>query len=110
MPNWPETPNMAEVKYSALEEGAPLMEENNGSDAVLYSTKPKNILAKLRPQIPWILSGVLFVLLGASWASQWGQECSRSSFERGFTTELSKTLQHQHYIDYMLKRELYVLM
>ena len=33
---------------------------------------------------------MLIVLLGASWAFKWSNECHASSFERGFSTELGK--------------------
>ena len=66
------------------------MEEHNGSEPDLAIPRPKNRLVGLRSQIPWVISGVLFVLLSASWAFRWSNECSYSSFERGFHTELGE--------------------
>ena len=91
MSSWSKVPSV-EAKYSTLEE-APLIDENGDSELDLsiprHKTHLASCLAGLRPQLPWVLSAVLFVLLSASWAFRWSNECSYSSFERGFNTELS---------------------
>jgi hypothetical protein len=77
---------MIETKYMPLAEEAPLMD---GSDTDLPRLQEKSRLAKFRAQVPWILSGVLFALLVASLTLHRNNDCARSSFEKGFDTELS---------------------
>lgn len=79
----------SEPKYSAVEE-AHLMEDNAGSEPDLNLPRRNNRLARFGALIPWTLSAVLFVLLAASWAFKWSNQCGASSFERGFSTELGK--------------------
>lgn len=81
----------SEPKYKPLE-AVPLMEENSDSEADLPLLRRRNAVARIRAQVPWILSGVLLVLLAASWSFRWSQACGISSFERGFSTELGKAL------------------
>ncbi|KAJ6613676.1 hypothetical protein B0H10DRAFT_1804987 [Mycena sp. CBHHK59/15] len=74
----------------------------DGSDTDLPLPRQKSRLARIRTQLPWILSAVLFVLLVASWTLRRSDECARSSFERGFDTELVPAKPHirMHTIQY----------
>ena len=78
-----------EPKYETLEE-AHLMDDIAGSEADLGVSRRKSRVARLAIVVPWTISAVLLVLLGASWAFKWSDECGSSSFERGFSTELGK--------------------
>lgn len=78
-----------EPKYEALEE-AHLMDDIAGSEADIQMPRRQGRVPKLTTVVPWTISAVLLVLLGASWAFKWSEECGSSSFERGFSTELGK--------------------
>ena len=78
-----------EPKYETLEE-AHLMDDVAGSEADLPMPRRQGRVAKLATVIPWTISAVLLVLLGASWSFKWSEDCGSSSFERGFSTELGK--------------------
>ena len=81
--------NGAEPKYDSLEE-ARLMDDNASSDSDQPLHRGRSRVDRLGILIPWTLSAVLLVLLGASWTFKWSNECGSSSFERGFSTELGK--------------------
>jgi len=66
----------------------------DGSDTDLPLPQQKSTLAKLRAQVPWILSGILFALLVASLTLHRSNESTRSSFEKGFDTELIPAKSH----------------
>ena len=83
--------NGAEPKYDSLEE-AHLMDDNASSDSDQPLHRRRSRVDRLGVLIPWTLSAVLLVLLGASWTFKWSNECGSSSFERGFSTELGKSL------------------
>jgi hypothetical protein len=89
MPSFSSKAGAVETKYMPLAEEAPLME---GSDTDLPLPQQKSRLARFRAQVPWILSAVLFALLVASWTLHRSNECARSSFEKGFDTELGRPL------------------
>ena len=78
-----------EPKYETLEE-AHLMDDIATSEADLPMPRRQSRVARLTTVVPWTTSAVLLVLLSASWAFKWSEECGSSSFERGFSTELGK--------------------
>ena len=78
-----------EPKYDSLEE-ARLMDDSASSDSDQPLPRGRSRVDRLGTLIPWTLSAVLLVLLGASWTFKWSNECRSSSFERGFSTELGK--------------------
>ncbi|KAL9624357.1 MAG: hypothetical protein Q9160_001319 [Pyrenula sp. 1 TL-2023] len=82
-----------EPKYTPVEE-APLMEESIGSETDLPALRKRRGIAKLRVQAPWILSAVLFILLGVSWVFQFSSKSGGASFEHGFNTELIPAKPH----------------
>ena len=82
--------DVVEAKYETLEE-AHLMDDIADSEADLPLPRRQSRVAKLTTVVPWTISAVLLVLLGASWAFKWSEECGSSSFERGFSTELGKS-------------------
>ncbi|KAL8994707.1 MAG: hypothetical protein Q9169_005392 [Polycauliona sp. 2 TL-2023] len=75
-----------EPKYEHLEDTR-LMDDSS-SDSDLPMPKKTSKMAMLGIAVPWALCAALLVLLAASWAFQWSNECSGSTFERGFDTEL----------------------
>ncbi|KAL9053253.1 MAG: hypothetical protein Q9206_004002 [Seirophora lacunosa] len=81
-----------EPEYTQLEK-AHLMEDA-GSEADTSLHRRNARVARLGTQVPWALSAVLLVLLGASWAFKWSSQCGASSFERGFDTELEPAKPH----------------
>ena len=81
--------NASEPKYDSLEE-ARLMDDSASTDSDLPLHRRRSRVDRLGTLIPWTLSAVLLVLLGASWTFKWSNECGSSSFEQGFSTELGK--------------------
>lgn len=78
-----------EPKYTHIED-AHLMSEA-GSEPDLALPQEKSRAARFGTALAWGRSAALLVLLGASLAFKWDNECGISTFERGFDTELDRS-------------------
>ncbi|KAL8906711.1 MAG: hypothetical protein Q9207_001837 [Kuettlingeria erythrocarpa] len=81
-----------EPKYTHIEETHLMSEAGSESDLAL--PRKKSRAARFGTALPWALSTALLVLLGASWALKWSNECGISTYERGFETELGPAKPH----------------
>ena len=70
-------------------EEAHLMEDNSSNEGDPPFPQSKRRVPRIGTILPWTLSAVLSILLIASWAFKQSNGYAVSSFERGFTTELS---------------------
>ncbi len=78
-----------EPKYTHIEKSRLISEDGSESDLALPQKKGR--AARFGTALPWALSAALLVLLSASWAFKWDNECGSSTFERGFDTELGRS-------------------
>lgn len=79
----------SQEKDATLEE-AHLMGDNSSTEGDNAFPRPKRQVSLMGTTlVPWTLSAVLLTMLIASWAFKQSNGYAVSSFERGFSTELS---------------------